>query len=551
MSFSDIRRISLISLAAFGLLLGSSALAVWNEPAPTAYPPLDGSGQPPLNTGNGAQTKSGPLTIDDQLTIEQDLSAGGPASISNNFNVASQGGGQLCLNGVGAENCLESFSDIFASYLHLYPLGSPIIQEIGNVRLGDINFGEEGTLDIEAAGSAGLIATAGSPGTINAVSTHGIISLAGGGETIGGNSSAGIFAQAGSSSPNSIGLGGQVYNITATGAYAAYFKGKVDIRGCLRFDGVCNDRWPDTIAPGDYVELLDLDDPAQIGNVALDNNSTAVFTNLVLGSGITGVPIEVTCGDGLCNNNETVLTCESDCFAISNIQAIELTDGTARITWQTNAPATSKVQYGLTEGLGADLIDADFVADHSLQLSSLNHNSIYYYRVASQSMSGTVRFSPVNTFHTLIDTTPPADPTNLHSGNVRPGEAIIWWYHTFQDNPGGSGFGGFIVMRDGQPLGQTNDAYYFDQTVTPGQDYAYAVKAYDVLNNESGLSNTINIHVPTACVNSNDCTVEPYRTCCGEFGCQVSCVGASPAILKGGGSPAILKTPPSDPGQGW
>jgi phosphodiesterase/alkaline phosphatase D-like protein len=70
---------------------------------------------------------------------------------------------------------------------------------------------------------------------------------------------------------------------------------------------------------------------------------------------------------------------------ISEVVAVDITETSARITWTTDEPATSQVQYGLIAGFyftPSPLSDA-LVVSHSVGLSGLAAGTTYHYRVIS------------------------------------------------------------------------------------------------------------------------------------------------------------------------
>ncbi len=80
----------------------------------------------------------------------------------------------------------------------------------------------------------------------------------------------------------------------------------------------------------------------------------------------------------------------------------------ALITWRTSEPATSQVQYGLTPALGSQTdVDNNLVLDHSISLTGLTDNAVYYFRVVSKDACGQSSTSGASTFTTGNDTTPP------------------------------------------------------------------------------------------------------------------------------------------------
>ncbi len=114
---------------------------------------------------------------------------------------------------------------------------------------------------------------------------------------------------------------------------------------------------------------------------------------------------------------------------ISNIQVINITETGATVTWTTNEPANSKVEYGLTDAyeLG-EITAADFVASHSLPLAGLTGNTTYHFRVTSADSSGNAATSPDGTFTTIA----PADLTapiisNIRVINITENSATVTW----------------------------------------------------------------------------------------------------------------------------
>ncbi len=545
----DLWRFVCLVAAAGALAFGAlQAEAAWTEPDPASVPPSGGTTAAPLNTSGVAQTKEGSLTIEN--TLESVGSAGiqtnNPLTVSGNLRISPDGGGQICLNG----ECRSSFDQDFPDYLHL----SPDSPDSGFIWLGDPAATEEGYLQIAATGPIGLYGIAGNPSIRD---TYGLFGVAGMNAAPGTPMSAGLFGQAGSDSDLSIGIGGTTLVPSWANAYAAYFKGKVNIVGCMRFNGGdCLSAWPGIAGSGDYVRLLEAGDPAQSGNVHLSPTSTSAFTSLILGSDPSGLDIGITCGDGICNNGETAGTCEADCFAITNLQVTGITDGSAFVSWETGIPATSLVRYGISESLESQVDDPSYVASHGITLSSLNNDTVYYYQVTSISESGSVRTSGIQTFRTLIDTTPPSAPTNLHTTTPSPDRVPLVWYHARLDNPGGVGFAYFHIYRDGLLLDQTANSYYEDIYIDQDATYAYTVKAVDLRGNESAASNEFVATVPISCTTDNDCINPLYPVCCGEIGCYASCGGAG----GGGSSPVVLKNqnyteyvPPGEweEGGGW
>ncbi len=86
---------------------------------------------------------------------------------------------------------------------------------------------------------------------------------------------------------------------------------------------------------------------------------------------------------------------------ISNVQAINITQTTARIIWDTNENATSLVNYGLTNAYGDSVSNGSLVMSHGLDLSGLTPNTTYHFKVTSADQYGNIATSADYTFTTL------------------------------------------------------------------------------------------------------------------------------------------------------
>lgn len=84
----------------------------------------------------------------------------------------------------------------------------------------------------------------------------------------------------------------------------------------------------------------------------------------------------------------------------SNVQATNITDSSATITWTTNEPATSRVDYGLDATYGSTVADSTLVTAHSLTLIGLSASTTYHYQVASADGAGNSASSGDLTFTT-------------------------------------------------------------------------------------------------------------------------------------------------------
>jgi hypothetical protein len=88
---------------------------------------------------------------------------------------------------------------------------------------------------------------------------------------------------------------------------------------------------------------------------------------------------------------------------ISDVSTSDITGSSASITWMTDEPATSQVEYGRTTSYGTiTTLDETLVTSHSLSLSELTPGTVYHYRVKSKDASENEAVSADYTFTTLM-----------------------------------------------------------------------------------------------------------------------------------------------------
>ncbi|NKE72133.1 fibronectin type III domain-containing protein [Candidatus Manganitrophus noduliformans] len=176
---------------------------------------------------------------------------------------------------------------------------------------------------------------------------------------------------------------------------------------------------------------------------------------------------------------------------LSAIDARDMTTEGVTITWGTDEPATSEVEYGLTVGYGnSSGVNATLSNSHSRTLSGLQPNTVYHYRVKSADALGNLSVSADHSFTTnpLGDTVPPADVEHFTAVPGTQTVTLSWV------NPSDSDFVGVrIVYRtdrfpngieDGEILGNFSGRINESITVIHAglQDnvtYYYSASSYD------------------------------------------------------------------------
>ena len=110
---------------------------------------------------------------------------------------------------------------------------------------------------------------------------------------------------------------------------------------------------------------------------------------------------------------------------ISNVQAINITETTAVITWNTDKNSNSLVEYGLNTGYGSSAASSSLVTSHSVSLSGLTKGTLYHFRVKSADASANQATSGDFTFTTLDLTAPVI--SNIRVINITGTGARILW----------------------------------------------------------------------------------------------------------------------------
>jgi hypothetical protein len=113
----------------------------------------------------------------------------------------------------------------------------------------------------------------------------------------------------------------------------------------------------------------------------------------------------------------------NDAPVISNVQATNITNNAATITWTTDSPSSSRVEYGLTTAYGSlTPLDSTPVTSHSVGLSGLSANTLYHYRVISANAYGTTTSGDYT-----FTTNGPPQISNVQATNITASGATITW----------------------------------------------------------------------------------------------------------------------------
>ena len=102
--------------------------------------------------------------------------------------------------------------------------------------------------------------------------------------------------------------------------------------------------------------------------------------------------------------------------------------GRALVTWTTDEPATTVVDYGLTSSYGSNQTSTSLVTNHAVILQNLVLESTYHFRVTSADAAGNTAAEPDATFFsgTSADTTAPTI-SNVQVTVDNLGGATVTW----------------------------------------------------------------------------------------------------------------------------
>lgn len=106
---------------------------------------------------------------------------------------------------------------------------------------------------------------------------------------------------------------------------------------------------------------------------------------------------------------------------------------TQRITWQTNVPANSSVNYGKLNTAGTDILQSNLVTEHEVIVRGLEDNSEYFVIAQSRDANGNIAVSDRQQFKTALDTRAPkvsditVESSIRGTGAEARGQIVVSW----------------------------------------------------------------------------------------------------------------------------
>ncbi len=220
---------------------------------------------------------------------------------------------------------------------------------------------------------------------------------------------------------------------------------------------------------------------------AASGNNTITFSTLTEGVH-SNCTIRVTdaAGNQSTQLSVTPFTIDITLPVISNVASQNAATTSITISWNTDEPATTQIEYGLDTNYGTY---SPFVSTptttHSVLLAGLATSTTYYYRVISRDEAYNTASSGGHTFMTTSpgasDGQAPSVPAGLSASAVSTSQINLSW-NASSDN---TAVAGYRIFRNGTPLTTTAATSYQDAGLSAGTPYSYTVAAYDAANNES------------------------------------------------------------------
>ena len=161
----------------------------------------------------------------------------------------------------------------------------------------------------------------------------------------------------------------------------------------------------------------------------------------------------------------------------ASIAASSITTSSAMVSWTTNKPGSSQVEYGTTTSYGTTTpLDSTLVANHSQTLTNLNPGTTYNYRIRSIDAGGSVHVSGNATF----TTTAALSSSNVATSSITTSSAVITWTTNRSSNSQVE-YGITTSYGSSTPLDSTLVVSH-SQTLTnlnPGTTYNYRIRSTD------------------------------------------------------------------------
>lgn len=177
--------------------------------------------------------------------------------------------------------------------------------------------------------------------------------------------------------------------------------------------------------------------------------------------------------------------------APSNLSSTSITQNSFTLNWTASTDNVAVTGYDVFQN--GIKVNAANITGTSFNVSGLTAATAYSYYVVARDAAGNLspNSSLLNVTTAAPDTQAPSIPTNLVASNIGLTTFILTWTAS-TDN---TGVTGYDVYQNGVKINTSviTVASFTVNSLTPGNTYAFSVKARDAANNESDFSNVLNV----------------------------------------------------------
>ncbi len=166
--------------------------------------------------------------------------------------------------------------------------------------------------------------------------------------------------------------------------------------------------------------------------------------------------------------------------AIIDVEVSDITNQSATVTWDTDEPGTTRIDYGTTTVFTDSIADSSFSLDHSVDLTGLEEDTIYYFNISSCNEDEVCGKTGTFSFTTLDFTAPNLVSTNINNKT----NSTLDISFTFSEQCFSRMYYGVSALSLISPLSALDDeADFMLDALEEGTQYDYLVEMCDPSGN--------------------------------------------------------------------
>ena len=189
-------------------------------------------------------------------------------------------------------------------------------------------------------------------------------------------------------------------------------------------------------------------------------------------------------GGGQTRASDPVEVTTNNDFTPPLLSAVTATTGTssAAISWLTDKPSSTQVQYGTTTAYGSQTtLSNSMVTSHAAIITGLRVGTLYHYNARSADALGNLGVSGDMTL-LIPDTQAPTTPPSFTATTASATRINLAWGASTDNGT----VAGYRLYRNSVLITTRTTRSYADSVLQPSTLYSYAVEAYDTAGNTSG-----------------------------------------------------------------